>query len=276
SPFKAILHTNTNTNTIPPDSECDAIHALLAGPRMEAASLMDEINRTLALLDELTLKHHQLHEFIDAHLALVSPVRRLPDDVVREIFAVTLPSDRNTTMNGAESPLPYLQGMAKYSTFDTPSLHIVVPSTSRLPQFTDAVTEWLSRSESLPLAFSLVISHSAIVDDLSILLNALAHFSRRWKRIRFRLPSYETLLPLATLSESDVLIFQSARIALPVRNEDPTEWNLISFIATPSLRSASVVCRGSSLLVLPIHWQNLRHLNVSCGGAPQTLEAILQ
>ncbi|KAJ6560954.1 hypothetical protein B0H10DRAFT_2201065 [Mycena sp. CBHHK59/15] len=202
SPFKAILHTNTNTNTIPPDSECDAIHALLAGPRKEAASLMDEINRTLALLDELTLKHHQLHEFIDAHLALVSPVHRLPDDVVREIFAVTLPSDRNTTMNGAESPLPYLQGMAKYSTFDTPSLHIVVPSTSRLPQFTDAVTEWLSRSESLPLAFSLVISHSAIVDDLSILLNALAHFSRRWKRIRFRLPSYETLLPLATFPKA--------------------------------------------------------------------------
>ncbi|KAJ6619990.1 hypothetical protein B0H10DRAFT_2023225 [Mycena sp. CBHHK59/15] len=278
SPFKAILHTNT----VPSDAECDAIHALLAGPLREVAELMDEINRTQALLDELMQKRSQLNKFIDAHLALVSPVRRLPEDVVREIFAASLPSNQNATMSRAESPLLLCRICRAWRSIAlaTPrlwtSLHIVVPSTSRLPQFTDAVIEWLSRSGSLPIAFSLVISYSAIVKDLSILLNALAHLSRRWKRIRFRIPSYATLLPLAALSEGDVPILQSASIALPVQSEDPTEWNSIGFIATPGLRSASVVCMGSSLLALPIHWQNLRHLNVTCGGAPQTLEAILQ
>ncbi|KAJ7274872.1 hypothetical protein C8J57DRAFT_1592336 [Mycena rebaudengoi] len=68
------------------DAECQQIRDFLVVPRKEAIDLAEQIAQTEKLLDELTRKHDDLTEFIDAHLALVSPARRLPDDVVREIF----------------------------------------------------------------------------------------------------------------------------------------------------------------------------------------------
>ncbi|KAJ7112955.1 hypothetical protein C8R44DRAFT_561632, partial [Mycena epipterygia] len=94
-----------HTNTVPSDVDCRRIRELLVGPREEAAKLTDEIARLQMLLLEVTVKRDRLNEFIDPYLALLSPARRLPDDVVAEIFAVSLPSNRNTILNGSESPL---------------------------------------------------------------------------------------------------------------------------------------------------------------------------
>ncbi|KAJ6619994.1 hypothetical protein B0H10DRAFT_1739000, partial [Mycena sp. CBHHK59/15] len=129
SPFKDRLYTNS----VPSDADCQAIRTLLVGPRKAAADLMEEITRVHAMLEKLTQKYDQLNEFIDAHLALVSPVRRLPDDVVQEIFAASLPSNQNTTMSGAESPLLLCHICRAWRTIAlaTPrlwtSLHIVAP-----------------------------------------------------------------------------------------------------------------------------------------------------
>ncbi|KAJ6612875.1 hypothetical protein B0H10DRAFT_1806689 [Mycena sp. CBHHK59/15] len=100
SPFKDILHTNA----IPSDIYCQRIRALLVGPRKEAVGLTQEIRRIQAMLDDLTQKRDHLANFIDTHLAVVSPFHRLPDDVVQEIFKASLPS-KYAVMCGAESPL---------------------------------------------------------------------------------------------------------------------------------------------------------------------------
>ncbi|KAJ7140694.1 hypothetical protein C8R44DRAFT_236931 [Mycena epipterygia] len=75
-----------HTNAAPTDIECDAIRDFVAGPRKEAASLTKEIARMQALIEKLVQKRDELNESIDAHLALVSPARRLPSDVVQGIF----------------------------------------------------------------------------------------------------------------------------------------------------------------------------------------------
>ncbi|KAJ7111858.1 hypothetical protein C8R44DRAFT_547241, partial [Mycena epipterygia] len=36
---------------------------------------------------------------------LISPTRRLPDDIVREIFAASLPAGQNAIISGSEAPL---------------------------------------------------------------------------------------------------------------------------------------------------------------------------
>ncbi|KAF8157341.1 hypothetical protein K438DRAFT_1479009, partial [Mycena galopus ATCC 62051] len=50
-------------------------------------------------------KRDQLEDFIDAHMALVSPVRRLPDEVMQEVFLATRPSTRNPALSSDEAPL---------------------------------------------------------------------------------------------------------------------------------------------------------------------------
>ncbi|KAJ6578974.1 hypothetical protein B0H10DRAFT_1745005, partial [Mycena sp. CBHHK59/15] len=128
SPFKGILHTNA----VPSQSDCWRIRALLVGPRKEAHELTQEIGRIQAMLDDLTQKRDHLVNLIDAHLALVSPVRRLPDDVVREIFAASLPSEY-AVMDGAESPLLLCQicRLWRHLALSTPrlwaSLHVAAP-----------------------------------------------------------------------------------------------------------------------------------------------------
>jgi uncharacterized coiled-coil DUF342 family protein len=88
SPFKDIL----NTNTVPSDAECQSIHDLLKDPRRKCADLNEQIARMRKSLADLMRDRDELQSFIDAHLALISPARRLPDDVVREIFVAALPS----------------------------------------------------------------------------------------------------------------------------------------------------------------------------------------
>ncbi|KAJ7918994.1 hypothetical protein B0H13DRAFT_2657103 [Mycena leptocephala] len=130
TPFQEILHTNA----VPSDAECQRIRELLVGPRRVAAELSDEIERLQGLIHQLTEKRAHLNDFIDAHAALISPVRRLPEDVVAEIFAASLPSDRNAIMSGAESPLLLChvckawRNLALLTPFLWTSLHIVAPT----------------------------------------------------------------------------------------------------------------------------------------------------
>ncbi|KAJ7662952.1 hypothetical protein B0H17DRAFT_909987, partial [Mycena rosella] len=100
-PFERILHTNA----VPSDADCQRIRDLLAGPRKEAADLSAEISRIQELLDELTEKRDALDDFIAAHSALISPARRLPEDIVRDIFVACLPSNRNALILSDEAPL---------------------------------------------------------------------------------------------------------------------------------------------------------------------------
>ncbi|KAJ7253553.1 hypothetical protein C8J57DRAFT_626486 [Mycena rebaudengoi] len=101
SPFRHML----NTNIIPDDAECQQIRDFLVDPRREAAQLAEQIARMQKVLEDLTRKRDDLTEFINAHLALVSPARRLPDDIVREIFVASLPAGRNCAISAQESPL---------------------------------------------------------------------------------------------------------------------------------------------------------------------------
>ncbi|KAJ7127696.1 hypothetical protein C8R44DRAFT_560102, partial [Mycena epipterygia] len=130
SPFTDILHTNA----VPSDADCVDILKLLQRPRQEVADLTEEISRLQSLLDETTRKRDKLKQFIDAHLSLVSPARRLPDDIVRTIFTACLPSDRNPTITSDEAPLLLCQLCRAWRSIalTTPRIwariHIVVPA----------------------------------------------------------------------------------------------------------------------------------------------------
>ncbi|KAJ7755561.1 hypothetical protein B0H16DRAFT_1458635 [Mycena metata] len=272
TPFKAILHTNT----VPSDGDCQRIRELLAGPRREAAKLTEEIERLHALIKELTEKRDNLNEFIDPHLALISPIRRLPHDVVAEIFAACLPPDRNAVIQGTESPLLLCHICQAWRTLalSTPrlwaSLHIVGPPTPpKLHQINEAVAWWLAKSGGLPLSISIVQSSWASWDtDFSILVQTLVQYASRWQRIRFRLNAYHSLQPLAALRPIDVPFLETVVFdGFPPSGAE----NSTAFLGTNSLRGLSLIRATNSFPVQTIPWDSLRRLFLSPAAACHTV-----
>ncbi|KAJ7465344.1 hypothetical protein B0H11DRAFT_2307935, partial [Mycena galericulata] len=145
----------------PSDSECSQIQDLLVDPRKQLADISQQIVEIQQHLEELTRKRDELLGFIDAHLALVSPLRRLPGDVICAIFIACMPSHRNAVMSPEDPPLILSQISKPWRllAFSTPqlwaSLHIVIPHNDKMDRLVDMVEAWFSRSGVPPLSISL-------------------------------------------------------------------------------------------------------------------------
>jgi hypothetical protein len=280
SPFKDIL----NTNTVPSDAECQRIHDLLSDPRRQCADLTEQIARLQKSLNDLTRDRNELQSFIDAHLALVSPARRLPDDVIREIFvaALQVPS-RNCVMSATEPPLLlcHISRAWRALALSTPqlwtSVHIAVSTGLQLERMASMVDTWLSRSGVLPLSLSVFVSLGADPNtDVSILLEALICFSSRWKEIQFTLPSLRSFEPLSKLSTEHLFMLESVGVKVgQVEFGGVGSESVFAFLGAPTLRSASVSSQLSHISI-PLPWGLLRHLNLfnDRGGYIFTLAAL--
>ncbi|KAJ7353519.1 hypothetical protein DFH08DRAFT_692879 [Mycena albidolilacea] len=199
SPFTSHL----GTNYCPRDEEIPRIKNLLIKPSVRLTRLNDEIAGLRMALDRLIEEHNALSAYVDSHKALLSPIRRLPLDVIEEIFMFCVPYG----MSATEGPL-LLGGICRSwraISISMPRLwsyiHVVSPSWYlSLPergQYDARFGKWLNvctrRAGSLLLSISLadrVISAET--------LRVLVSLASRWGSIRFVLP----LLLLQRLSDS--------------------------------------------------------------------------
>ncbi|KAJ7701189.1 hypothetical protein B0H17DRAFT_976702 [Mycena rosella] len=269
SPFKDLLYTNA----VPSDAERNDIRGLLEGPLKQVAELTKELSRLQAFIDAASKERNELQESIDAHLALVSPARQLPDDIVRAIFVACLPSTRNPAMSGAEAPLLLCQICRSWRSIalTTPrlwaSIHIVVPTQSKLEAVTATVAAWLARAGTVPLHISMVFSqtaHAFTGYDISSLLSVLVAASLRWNDIRLALPQYGAGSALFSLSSKDVPVLQTLALAGVPSTIDTTlraPPNPLSFLATKSLRSI-VIPSWNYFLQSSVSWEYLNHLTI--------------
>ncbi|KAJ7253489.1 hypothetical protein C8J57DRAFT_1659532 [Mycena rebaudengoi] len=257
SPFKHMLHTNT----VPDDAECQQIRDFLVEPRKEVAHLAEQIARTQRLLDDLRRERDDLTEFIDAHLALVSPARRLPDDVVREIFVASLPANRNCAISVKESPLLLCRICQswRHLALSTPqmwaSVHIVAPSNDEMERMVD--TLFPGRDGQFPMP-----RHCLWPSFVT---------SLRWKHIRFILPP-DQFEPLSSISPQDVPMLEKATVdGFGNLDVDHTIMgSRFAFLRTTSLWSASLNARFV-FPETPIRLEFLRHLSFKIiEGAPES------
>ncbi|KAF8138028.1 hypothetical protein K438DRAFT_1543783, partial [Mycena galopus ATCC 62051] len=101
SPFASKL----GTNYCPLDKEVLEIQALLVEPLSRLQSLDNRIAELQNAIDELAKKRATVSAYVDAHRALISPIRRFPLDMLQEIFVACLPTHRNCVMSATESPV---------------------------------------------------------------------------------------------------------------------------------------------------------------------------
>ncbi|KAJ7149443.1 hypothetical protein C8R43DRAFT_839274, partial [Mycena crocata] len=88
------------TGYIPSQSETEGTHS-------DLVSLWKEFGRLDrdALIKDLSAQRDQVKETIESKQALTSPVRRLPHDILEEIFLACLPSHRHAVMSAREAPM---------------------------------------------------------------------------------------------------------------------------------------------------------------------------
>ncbi|KAJ7142018.1 hypothetical protein C8R43DRAFT_892128 [Mycena crocata] len=73
--------------------------------QMDLISFSVDLLRLNEQISDLSIQRDKLEESVRLQKALISPIRRLPDNVVRDIFSACLPSNGGAAISAKEAPL---------------------------------------------------------------------------------------------------------------------------------------------------------------------------
>nr|GAT54886.1 predicted protein [Mycena chlorophos] len=254
------------SNYCPTDDETLEIKDLIFETKPQLTLLDTQIAALETSLAVLRTERQRVSGFIDAHQALLSPIRRLPDDLIREIcLACCIPTERNCVLSSSEAPIllgrlwarlylpePIFQGVLRVS------------DKRRFEQRIEAARQWLARSGQCPLAITLVGYNQRTLAAREFtstrFIELLMEFAARWQDIRLIIDT-ASLRKLATLQAVDVPMLRSLYMSYyrVDFNEEIQAWGALQLLSAPHFSRFS----GNgvmSLAVLPIRWQQLTHL----------------
>ncbi|KAJ6508380.1 hypothetical protein C8R45DRAFT_1208067 [Mycena sanguinolenta] len=246
-----------NTNYIPSDSEILEIRALLVDP-------IEEITRMDAQIAEMELA-----------IALISPMRLIPQDILQEIFISCLPTKHNAVIDHNEPPLllgricRYWRSVAYQSTpmlcysIHLPALDHDYAPPNVLLRLQKIVAAWLERSASCPLSVSFGDSLNRVTPKpekhpIILLLAAVAG------RLRSLVLAGDAELakPLLRLGPEDVPLLKTIRLKNP-----PSQSPSLDILQIPSLEDLTLcICTLDEPLSLPLPWSQLTTLRFECYG----------
>ncbi|KAJ7441692.1 hypothetical protein FB451DRAFT_117073 [Mycena latifolia] len=278
SPFTSKL----GTNYCPKDEEIAQIQTLLIEPTLRLKRLDDEITVLQKALDKLAEEHAGLSAFVETHMALLSPVRRLPLDIIQEIFIACLPTHRNCVMSALEAPvlLGRICSSWRSISLSTPRLwsrlHIVEPPCpynvpdwleKKRVQRLETTQMWLDRSGNCPLSISLRCNDdSSKWGSRDQFIRALLPFASRWEHIRFT-AFFSTLEIASHLTEADVPMLKSVSLSATYRDaDDSIRWDSNDFLRAPEISSFSLKGGSFNPIELPLHWGSLINLSITDTG----------
>ncbi|KAJ7731304.1 hypothetical protein DFH07DRAFT_847384 [Mycena maculata] len=299
SPFAAKL----GTNYCPRDAEVTEIKALLVEPTFRWKSLNNEIADMQRIIDKLAEERDALGAYIEAHKALISPLRRMPLDIIQEIFSACIPTHRNCVMSSKEPPVLLGRICSAWRTISlsTPhlwsKLHIIEPTAARdgmtsafqekVSQRLETMKAWLGRSGQCALSISFqcaLQSHSAdnIPPPENIFMQAIVSFASRWEDIEFTV-SPSVLAPASQLTEADIPKLKSLRIYhMYERTPRAIQWESLGLLGASALSHVAITTNRFNVLALPLHWIQLRSISISetwngeTSVPPTTSETVLQ
>ncbi|KAJ7160087.1 hypothetical protein C8R46DRAFT_1285428 [Mycena filopes] len=268
----------------PSDEEVAEITTLLVEPTLRLRRLDDEIADLQKAIDKLAEERDNLNAFVDAHKALLSPARRLPLDIIQEIFVACIPTHRNCVMSASEAPvlLGRICSSWRALSLSTPrlwaKLHIVEPphyfgldpeSQNKIAQRLQVTKSWLARSGEYPLSISLQyppggapVDTALDVDPLGgFLLQALIPYAHRWQHIDCTTPP-SAFDDLAHLRESDVPLLETVVLHPIPFNWISGESESFGMLRGPRVHSISASSNEFARDSLPLRWRQLTVLNM--------------
>ncbi|KAF7346530.1 hypothetical protein MSAN_01881100 [Mycena sanguinolenta] len=241
-----------NTNYVPSHSEILEIRSLLVDPIARIDAQIEEMELALA---ELREKRALLQQPVDAHKALISSMRLIPQDILLEIFFACLPSEHNALIDPAEAPLllgricRHWRSVAYSAPTIWSSIHIpplIIPT--RRP-----ISFWVCRVSLSDFSVEL----DDTFKNLSLVLQILA-VSRRLRYLTLDADA-DFLRPILELGAEDLPLLKSIR--MNVRNQTISS----NFFEIPTLEDVALeAALSTEPLSLPLPWAQLRRLRLSC------------
>ncbi|KAJ7741322.1 hypothetical protein B0H16DRAFT_1890506 [Mycena metata] len=258
------------TNYCPTDEEASDIKSFLVEPGLRLRRLDDKIAELQNELDKLAAERESLVVYIDGHKALISPLRRLPLDIVQEIFLACIPTHRNCVMSALEAPvlLGRICSSWRAISLSIPRLwsrlHIIEPQRSygadlalsdiKAAQRFAVTKMWLGRSGNCPLSISLLCRAEETHIDLTLSPVALDFVGQ--------------------LTATDVPLLQSVRLQYDYPVSDRRTMDLANFGMLRGPRISSFCGFGYDIIdfgeKLPLQWHQLTLLAMTTLGAWQT------
>ncbi|KAF7357960.1 hypothetical protein MVEN_00842700 [Mycena venus] len=262
-----------NTNCVPSHEEIEDIRVDLLSRSQELARIDERIRK-------LVVEHDKIQKYIDAYRALISHPRRLPPDIVREIFIAYLPTTVHAVMSAQEAPLVLCRICSTWRTIalSTPrlwaSLHLPLDFIlNKTEQRMPAIARWLGLSGACPISLSVlgedpfrVLFRRNILTDVNVFTKLLAQFSDRWSNIEF----FDVSMAAAT---GFAAVHTPRMESLKITAETSVIRQLDLF-RVPSLHTLALHAQGTEglddfVLDLPLFWDRLTHLNLDSTG-PQS------
>ncbi|KAK7018877.1 hypothetical protein R3P38DRAFT_2978825, partial [Favolaschia claudopus] len=212
----------------------------------------------------------------------MSPMRRVPLDILEQIFIACLPAHRNCVMSAQEAPVLLGRVCSSWRAlaFSAPRLwsllHIALPnpddsSASRdvcafkVAQRLEVASAWLGRAGNCPLSVSVernVHTRSAAFntnaqDDV---LELLVPYASRWHDISLPIssPGHKTL---SELSEDDVPLLRFLSLSLPQISSE-FAWSPSDILHAVNLSRFQFAGGGVIPSGLPLRWNTLTDLSL--------------
>ncbi|KAJ7846347.1 hypothetical protein B0H14DRAFT_3454434 [Mycena olivaceomarginata] len=287
SPFASHVGTNYCPRD---DEELSQIKALLVEPCQKLKRLDDEIAVLQTALDKLIEERDAVSAFVDAHKALASPFRRLPVDIIEELFMACLPTHRNCVMSATEAPviLGRICRSWRRTAFGTPRLwarlHVVEPARpySASVQAVRSQGRAAARESNLDHGITPPLTPPHFFPSPDLFLKALVPFAARWQDVRLMIPP-AALERLSGLTEHDVPLLRSLKLVQrPEHPHSDTPWSLAPFaiLRGPNVSRFSLMGGNRNPLDLPLRWDQLTVLSLMgpawSVGHPQTCPVVLE
>ncbi|KIK62004.1 hypothetical protein GYMLUDRAFT_42436 [Collybiopsis luxurians FD-317 M1] len=306
SPFASVI----GTNHVPSLKELAQLKAVLVEPQQELHHLESEITRIRTVLDGLLSQKKNVKTYIDAHQALMSPIRRIPSETLAEIFRWCLPSETAYGLRSLKHA-PLLLTMVcrdwRRVARETPqlwtSLHIYFPShlvQGAASQRIAGVNLWLQRSGMLPVSISLhgnpihtpiVMEYPEAPGNMALMIKSLLVFRDRIQHMNLALKRTDLMMFLKLLaSDSSFPHLTSVILDEPGHRSFHNPWGtpadeapyygtLLSQASMPMLQSLEIkIPRDGEeicLSMLPCHWSSLTNLSIKDFLTPVDLFRIL-
>ncbi|KAJ7364909.1 hypothetical protein DFH08DRAFT_1073427 [Mycena albidolilacea] len=273
SPFADRL----NTNYIPSDSEIVEIRTLLMDPTDELARVEARIEEMEIVLSQLKELRASLKTPIDAHRTLISPLRRIPQDVLLAIFSSCLPSEHNALIDPAEAPLllgricrhwrdvTYTTPML-WSSIHIPCLDYLHAPPNMISGLERTVEAWLERSSACPLSVSVFddINYPSNGVEKHPLILQLLPISRRLSHLTL-VGDAELLRPILRLGSESLPVLKRIWIQATrhqIFGDDADHTNALQI---PTLEDVTLqITSDADPLALPLKWSQLTRIRLEC------------
>ncbi|KAJ7171293.1 hypothetical protein C8R46DRAFT_183872 [Mycena filopes] len=247
-----------NTNYAPSDSELKWIQSHLI-PHIHELSRLD------SLIQDLVAQRDKTLTYIEAHKALLSPARRLPPEILQEIFLAALPTHRSAVMSASEAPLVLTRICRGWRSLAlaTPELwHSIHLPFDYLfdhnPTASRAAQAWLERSGHCPMSVSINTGRveewvDAVPEEVDLVVAALAGCADRWRRIDLVIGFIDSIPQLAAIYPPNLVTLD-----MQCRAVDATIAQM-KMLTPPSLRSVTLRIRRDfdQWVPIPLPWENL-------------------